>query len=347
MRATVTATARYLPERVLTNADLEKMVDTSDEWIRNRTGIENRHLVSEGEVTSDMCAQIANRLLEKSKKSAGEIDVILIATCTPDFPVVSTAAIVQDKIGAKNAWGFDIAAACSGFVYAMETGAKMIESGRYNNVMVMGADTMSSIIDYTDRNTCVIFGDGGGGVLLEPTDTDAGILDSILHTDGSGSQYLKVPAGGSVHPASKDTIEKKMHYVYQDGKTVFKFAVKKMADVSKEILDNNGLTGSDIKLFIPHQANRRIIDAAAKRCGLSADQILVNINKYGNTTAGTIPIALDEAVETDRLNNGDLLLLAAFGGGFTWGSMLIRWEIHSVFRIPMPGASFPESGHGT
>jgi len=301
------------------------MVDTSDEWIRNRTGIENRHLVSEGEATSDMCAHIANRLLEKSKKSAEEIDVILIATCTPDFPVVATAALVQDKIGAKNAWGFDIAAACSGFVYAMETGAKMIESGCYNNVMVMGADTMSSIIDYSDRNTCVIFGDGGGGVLLEPTDTDAGVLDSVLHTDGSGSQYLKVPAGGSVHPASKDTIEKKMHYVYQDGKTIFKFAVKKMAEVSKQILDNNGFTGSDVKLFIPHQANRRIIDAAAKRCGLRADQILVNINKYGNTTAGTIPIALDEAVETDRLNNGDLLLLAAFGGGFTWGSMLIRW----------------------
>ena len=325
MKAKVTATARYLPERVLTNFDLEKMVDTNNEWIRSRTGIETRHLVSEGEATSDMGTKIAMQLLEKTGKSPEDIDLILVATSTPDYLVCATAALIQNNIGAKNAWGFDIAAACSGFIYAMETGTKMVESGRYKNAIVIGADTMSSIIDYTDRNTCVIFGDGGGGVLLEQSDDEIGILDSILHTDGSGSQYLNVPAGGSAHPASKDTIENRMHYVHQDGKTVFKFAVKNMADVSKQILDQNNLTGDDLKLFIPHQANRRIIDAAAKRCGLAEDKVLININKYGNTTAGTIPIALDEAVETNRLQKGDLLLLAAFGGGFTWGSMLIRW----------------------
>ena len=326
MKATITATAKYLPQKTLSNQELEKMVDTSNEWILSRTGIENRHIVSDGEATSDMCSQIANQLLEKSGKSADDIDLILVATSTPDFLVVSTAALVQDKIGAKNAWGYDIVAACTGFVYAMETGAKFIESGSYNNVIVIGADTMSSIIDYTDRNTCVIFGDGGGGVLLEPTQEEIGIIDSILHIDGSGHKYLTVPAGGSANPASKETLDNKMHYVYQDGKTVYKFAVKNMANVSKEILDNNKLHGSDVKLFIPHQANRRIIDAAAKRCGLKDEQVLVNINKYGNTTAGTIPIALDEAVETGRLNKNDLLLLAAFGGGFTWGSMLIRWD---------------------
>jgi len=326
LKATITATAKYLPQKTLSNQELEKMVDTSNEWILSRTGIENRHIVSDGEATSDMCSQIANQLLEKSGKSAEDIDLILVATSTPDFLVVSTAALVQDKIGAKNAWGYDIVAACTGFVYAMETGAKFIESGSYNNVIVIGADTMSSIIDYTDRNTCVIFGDGGGGVLLEPTQEETGIIDSILHIDGSGHKYLTVPAGGSANPASKETLDNKMHYVYQDGKTVYKFAVKNMANVSKEILDNNKLQGSDVKLFIPHQANRRIIDAAAKRCGLKDNQVLVNINKYGNTTAGTIPIALDEAVETGRLNKNDLLLLAAFGGGFTWGSMLIRWD---------------------
>ena len=326
MKAKISATAKYLPKKTLTNKDLEKMVETSDEWILSRTGIEKRHLVEEGEATSDMCKHVANELLRKSNKRPEEIDLILIATSTPDFPVVSTAALVQDKIGATNAWGYDIVAACTGFVYAMETGAKLVESGKYQNVFVIGADTMSSIIDYTDRNTCIIFGDGAGGVLLEPSENDNGVLDSILYADGSGEKYLTVPAGGSLNPASKNTVNNRMHYVYQDGKTVFKFAVKNMADVSKQILDNNNLTGEDIKLFIPHQANKRIIDAAAERCGLRDDQVLVNINKYGNTTAGTIPIALDDAVEEKMLEKGDILLFAAFGGGFTWGSMLIKWD---------------------
>ena len=325
MKAKITATAKYLPKKTLTNIDLEKMVDTTNEWILSRTGIEKRHLVEEGEATSDMCKNVAKELLKKSNKSPEEIDLILVATSTPDYPVVSTAALVQDKIGATNAWGYDIVAACTGFVYAMETGAKFVESGKYKNVIVIGADTMSSIIDYTDRNTCVIFGDGGGGVLLEPSDDDSGVLDSLLYADGSGYQYLTVPAGGSLNPASKATVDKGMHYVFQDGKTVFKFAVKNMAEVSKEILDKNDLTGKDVKLFIPHQANKRIIDAAADRCGLKSEQVLVNINKYGNTTAGTIPIALDDAVEEKMLNKGDILLFAAFGGGFTWGSMLIKW----------------------
>jgi len=325
MKAKITATAKYLPKKTLTNIDLEKMVDTTNEWILSRTGIEKRHLVEEGEATSDMCKNVAKELLKKSNKSPEEIDLILVATSTPDYPVVSTAALVQDKIGAINAWGYDIVAACTGFVYAMETGAKFVESGKYKNVIVIGADTMSSIIDYTDRNTCVIFGDGGGGVLLEPSDDDSGVLDSLLYADGSGYQYLTVPAGGSLNPASKATVDKGMHYVFQDGKTVFKFAVKNMAEVSKEILDKNDLTGKDVKLFIPHQANKRIIDAAADRCGLQSEQVLVNINKYGNTTAGTIPIALDDAVEEKILNKGDILLFAAFGGGFTWGSMLIKW----------------------
>lgn len=325
MKAKITATAKYLPKKTLTNIDLEKMVDTTNEWILSRTGIEKRHLVEEGEATSDMCKNVAKELLKKSNKSPEEIDLILVATSTPDYPVVSTAALVQDKIGATNAWGYDIVAACTGFVYAMETGAKFVESGKYKNVMVIGADTMSSIIDYTDRNTCVIFGDGGGGVLLEPSDDDSGVLDSLLYADGSGYQYLTVPAGGSLNPTSKATVDKGMHYVFQDGKTVFKFAVKNMAEVSKEILDKNDLTGKDVKLFIPHQANKRIIDAAADRCGLQSEQVLVNINKYGNTTAGTIPIALDDAVEEKMLNKGDILLFAAFGGGFTWGSMLIKW----------------------
>jgi len=327
LKALITQTAKYLPEKVLTNFDLEKMVDTSDEWIQSRTGIKERRLVKKGEATSDMAANIANHLLKKSGKSPEDIDVIIIATCTPDMLVVSTAALVQEKIGAKNAWGFDLSGACTGFIYALETGSKLVESNQYKNVMVIGVDTMSSIINYSDRNTCVIFGDGGGGVLLEPTNEEIGVLDSLLYLDGSGSNYLNVPAGGSLNPASEDTVSKNQHFVFQDGKKVFKFAVKKMADVSSEILKKNGYTGEDLKLFIPHQANKRIIDASRERCNLSEEQVMINIQNYGNTTAGTIPIALDEAVYEERIEKGDLVLLAAFGGGFTWGSMLIRWGV--------------------
>ena len=327
MKALITQTAKYLPEKVLTNFDLEKMVNTSDEWIQSRTGIKERRLVKKGEATSDMAANIANQLLKKSGKPPEDIDVIIIATCTPDMLVVATAALVQNKIGAKNAWGFDLSGACTGFIYALETGSKLVESNQYKNVMIIGVDTMSSIINYKDRNTCVIFGDGGGGVLLEPTNKEVGIMDALLYLDGSGSNYLNVPAGGSLNPASEETVSKNQHFVFQDGKKVFKFAVKKMADVSSEILIKNGYTGKDLKLFIPHQANKRIIDASRERCNLSEEQVLINIQNYGNTTAGTIPIGLDEAVDEERIEKGDLVLLAAFGGGFTWGSMLIRWGV--------------------
>ena len=325
MNTTITATAKYIPEKILSNFDLEKIVDTTDDWIKSRTGITKRHIVQEGEATSDMCANIAKKLLKSSGKTPEEIDIIIIATSTPDHFVVSTAAIVQDKIGAINAWGYDLTAACTGFIFALETGARLIESGKYKNAIIIGADTMSSIIDYKDRNTCAIFGDGGGGVLIEQTNDDYGIIDSILKTDGSGNQFLTVPAGGSRKPASQTTVKQRLHYVYQDGKTVFKYAVNRMSEVSKEIIEKNKLSSHDIKLFIPHQANQRIIDATAKKCGLDLDQVFVNIDKYGNTTAGTIPIAIDEAHKMNLLENGELLLLAAFGGGFTWGSMLIRW----------------------
>ena len=327
MNALITATAKYLPEKVLTNFDLEKMVNTSDQWIQSRTGNKERRLVDKGLASSDMAANVGLKLLEKSGKSPDELEVIIIATSTPDMLVVSTAALVQDKIGATNAWGFDLSGACTGFIYALETGAKLVESGSYKNVMVIGVDTMSSIIDYSDRNTCVIFGDGGGCVLLEQTTEESGVIDAILHIDGKGSNFLNVPAGGSLKPATAQSVSKREHFVFQDGKTVFKFAVKKMADVSADILKKNDLTGKDIKLFIPHQANKRIIDAASKRCNFSKDQVLVNIQRYGNTTAGTIPIGLDEAVSENRVKKDDLVLLAAFGGGFTWGSMLIKWGI--------------------
>ena len=302
------------------------MVDTSDEWIQSRTGIVERRVVSEGETTSDMCTIIAEELLKRSNTDPNEVDVIIIATVTPDMPTPATASLVQNRIGANNAWGFDLSGACTGFIYALDTGSRLIESGKYKKVIVIGSDTMSSILDYTDRNTCVLFGDGGGGVMLERAkDSDSGVIDSILRTDGSGSDYLKIPGGGSLHPASYETVDQHLHYIRQDGQVVFKYAIKGMADISEEILKKNNIDSNSISLYVPHQANKRIIDGAAQRCGFKDDQVYININKYGNTTAGTIPICLDEAKELGRINNGDLILLAAFGAGFTWGSMLIRW----------------------
>ena len=326
MRAAITATSRYLPKQIMTNHELEKMVDTSDEWIRSRTGIVERRVVSEGETTSDMSTHIAKQLLERSNMDPNDIEVIIVATVTPDMPTPATAALVQDRIGANKAWGFDLSGACTGFLYAVDTGARLIESGKYQKVMVIGVDTMSSVLDYTDRNTCVLFGDGGGGLILEPAENDNhGIIDSILRTDGSGSDYLKIPGGGSLHPASYETVDKHLHYIRQDGQVVFKYAIKGMADISEEILINNNIDSSSINLYVPHQANKRIIDSAAKRCGFRNDQVYINIDRYGNTTAGTIPICLDEAIDLGRIKEGHLVLLAAFGAGFTWGSMLIRW----------------------
>ncbi|MEE3153160.1 MAG: beta-ketoacyl-ACP synthase III [Candidatus Neomarinimicrobiota bacterium] len=326
MNAKITATAHNTPEKIMTNHDLEKLVDTSDEWIRSRTGITQRHVVGENEASSDISTRIAETLMEKRGISADEIDVIIVGTVTPDYFTPSTAALIQKNIGATNAWGFDLSAACSGYIYGLETGATFIRSGQYNKVMVIGVDTMTSILDFKDRDTCVIFGDGGGGVILEPTQNDTGILDSILHMDGNGGEYLIIPGGGSRIPATVESVKSRQHFIKQDGKTVYKFAVRGMADVSEEILSRNNLSGEDIALFIPHQANKRIIDAAAERCGISSEKVLINIDRYGNTTAGTIPIAMNEAVENNQIKDGDYILLASFGAGFTWGSILIKWE---------------------
>ena len=326
MNAKITATAHNTPEKIMTNHDLEKLVDTSDEWIRSRTGITQRHVVGENEASTDISTRIAETLLEKRGISADEIDLIIVGTVTPDYFTPSTAALVQKNIGASNAWGFDLSAACSGYIYGLETGATFIRSGQYNKVMVIGVDTMTSILDFKDRDTCVIFGDGGGGVILEPTQNDTGILDSILHMDGNGGEYLIVPGGGSRIPATVESVKSRQHFIKQDGKTVYKFAIRGMADVSEEILSRNNLSGEDIALFIPHQANKRIIDAAAERCGISSEKVLINIDRYGNTTAGTIPIAMNEAVENNQIKDGDYILLASFGAGFTWGSILIKWK---------------------
>ena len=326
MRATITATAHHVPEKILTNYDIEKMVQTSDEWIQNRTGIKQRHIVSDDEASSDLSTHVANKLLKKRGINPEQIDIIIVGTVTPDHLTPSTAAIVQNNINAQNAWAFDLSAACSGFLFGLETGSKLIESGKYKTVMVIGVDTMTSILDFKDRETCIIFGDGAGGVILEPSKSDNGIISSILKTDGSGASSLNVLAGGSRKPATEETIANREHFIRQDGKKVFKFAVKRMTEVSKEVLLKNGLSGNDIKLFIPHQANKRIIDATGERCGIPKDRVLINIDRYGNTTAGTIPIALNEAVENKLINNGDYILLSAFGSGFTWGSVLIKWD---------------------
>lgn len=325
--AKITAVGKYLPQRILTNFDLEKMVDTTDEWIRSRTGIEKRHMVSDGEATSHMATRAAQEILHRRQLDPEEIDCIIVATVTPDMFFPATACLVQNNLGAKRAWGFDLSAACSGFLFALDTGARMIESGRYTKVLVIGADTMSSVIDYTDRATCVLFGDGAGAVLLEPCeDGNEGVLDSILGCDGSGAEYLYMKGGGSLYPATAESVANKKHYLYQDGLTVFKYAIKWMADISAEVAKRNGLTNKDLRLFIPHQANKRIVDASARRLGLTEDQVLSNIDRYANTTAATIPLGMADAIEKGLLKPGDNVILAAFGAGFTWGGIYIRWS---------------------
>jgi 3-oxoacyl-[acyl-carrier-protein] synthase III len=322
--AAITAIGAYVPEDKLTNADLEKLVDTNDEWIVSRTGVKERRILKgAGKGTSDMVVPAVKMLCEKRGIQPNEIDCMIVATVTPDMLFPSTANIACDKLGIKNAWSFDILAACSGFLYALTTGAALIESGRYKRVVVVGADKMSSIVDYSDRTTCIIFGDGAGAVLLEPNEDGYGVLDSILKSDGSGWQYLHMKAGGSKKPASIESVMAKEHYVYQDGQPVFKFAVKGMADVSAELLERNKLTGDDIAWLVPHQANKRIIDAAANRMGLSPDKVMLNIQRYGNTTAGTLPLCLWDWEK--QLKKGDNLVLSAFGGGFTWGATLVKW----------------------
>lgn len=322
--AAITSVGGYVPEYILTNAELEKMVDTNDEWIRSRTGIsERRILKGDGLATSDLAVPAIQALLAKKNIDASEIDCIICATVTPDLPFPSTANIIADKVGAINAFSFDLGAACSGFLYALTTGATFIESGRYKKVIIVGADKMSSIIDYTDRTTCIIFGDGAGAVLLEPNGEGFGVQDSILKSDGSGRTHLHIKAGGSVKPASVESVLAKEHFVYQSGQAVFKFAVKGMADVSAELLERNNLTGNDIAWLVPHQANLRIIDATAHRMGLPMEKVMINIQKYGNTTAATLPLCLWDW--EDKLKKGDNIVLAAFGGGFTWGATLVKW----------------------
>ncbi len=322
--AAITSVGGYVPEYRLTNAILETMVDTNDEWIKSRTGIEERRILKgEGLATSDMAVPAVLELCQKRGISPLEIDCLICGTVTPDMIFPATANIICDKIGAVNAWGFDLSAACSGFLYSLTTGAALIESGRYKKVVVVGADKMSAIVDYTDRSTCIIFGDGAGAVLLEPSTDGNGVLDSVLKSDGSGKNYLHMKAGGSLKPASIETIAAKEHYIFQDGQPVFKAAVKGMAGAAYELMQRNNLTGDDIAWLVPHQANKRIIDATAKRMDLPFEKVMLNIQKFGNTTAGTIPLCLWEWEK--QLHKGDKIVLAAFGGGFTWGATLVKW----------------------
>jgi 3-oxoacyl-[acyl-carrier-protein] synthase-3 len=328
IRAAITAVGGYVPEYRLTNKELETMVDTNDEWIKTRTGITERRILKEkGKASSDLAIPAVKEILEKKNIDPLEIDCIVVGTVTPDMVFPSTSNIIAHRIGAKNAWGFDVSAACCGFLFSLETGVSFIESGRYKKVIVVGVDKMSAIVDYTDRATCIIFGDGAGAVLLEPTTDDTGIQDSILKTDGSGIEFLHMKAGGSLEPASIETVTAKKHFIYQEGKTVFKHAVVGMADVCAEIMERNHLSADDIAWLVPHQANLRIIDATANRMGLPKDKVMINIGHLGNTTAATIPLCLWEWQK--QLKKGDNIILAAFGGGFTWGATWVKWSYDS------------------
>ena len=326
VRARISALGTYVPPRLLTNADLEKMVETLNDWIVDRTGIRQRHIVDKGVATSDLSVEAAKRALAERGIGASDLDAIIVATVTPDMLFPSTACVVQHKLGAKGVWGFDLSAACSAFVYALQVGAQFIATGAHKKVMVIGADVMSSIIDYTDRATCVIFGDGAGAVILEPAEDDSvGMIDFMHEIDGAGGCSLYMPGGGSLHPATHETVDKKMHFVHQDGQAVFKFAVRKQAEICQKLLARNNLKGSDIKTFIPHQANKRIITATADRLGMPPESIVINIDCFGNTTAGTIPLAMETARQQGKLKKGDLVLLASVGAGFTIGAALLRW----------------------
>jgi 3-oxoacyl-[acyl-carrier-protein] synthase III len=325
VRPKISALGTYVPPRLLTNADLEKMVETTDQWIRDRTGIRERHIVDKGVATSDLGLQAAKKALAERKIAADELDAIIVATVTPDMLFPCSACLVQHKLGAKQVWGFDLNAACSSFVYALQVGSKFISSGAHKKVMVIGADVMSSIIDYTDRATCVIFGDGAGAVILEPAEDSLGLIDFLHEVDGSGGCALFMPGGGSLNPSTHETVDQRMHYVHQDGQAVFKFAVRKMAELCEKLLQRNGLTGKDVDVFIPHQANRRIITATAERLGMPMEKVIIDIDRYGNTTSATIPLAMNTARQEGKLKKGDMVLLAAVGAGFTVGTTLLRW----------------------
>jgi 3-oxoacyl-[acyl-carrier-protein] synthase-3 len=327
IRAAITSLGHYVPETVLTNQDLEKIVDTSDEWIKTRTGISERRILTNGQPMSFMAVESVKMLLERRGISADEIDLILVGTVTPDMLFPSTACIIQEKIKAGKAWGFDVLAACSGFIFTLMTGVQFIESGSCRKVIVIGADKMSAITNFKDRNTCVLFGDGAGCVLLEPSeDAEYGIIDSIMKIDGAGGKYLHMLGGGSLNPSSHQTVANDWHYVYQEGKFVFKDAVKGMADVSVEIMERNGLKSEDISYLVPHQANMRILTACAERMGLPVEKVMINIHKYGNTTAATIPLCLSEYWQEGKIKKGDYLILSSFGAGYTWGSILVKWS---------------------